>query len=363
MIAKSYVYRDSSSDGNKKNNDKIQTGFLYNEKKNEKTLEFKRRKVNKINKKLTTDDVKSNIFKKIDTFEEASFKKDKVSKRYLNNNEKEKYYKDRDKNKIKKNNIKDKHVNQKYNIYNSSTSPDNSDIDNLYNHKENKNNHKYNKSDYSEDSINISINIKNDESNKYNLSNKQHHNRYSNKTFEKDEKQKKDYYKKNNDKILDEIWYTKEDEFVDSFYNMDIEATYEKEKKMINNLKTRINSNTGKKVNQKNLDNNLWELNKLKQGGVTSTYNKLQLEKLMKPITVNPPFIDKFKSHNKRFANIEQRNKFEDQKVKKRKTDNINNAIYYSNKPIRSTTYSTVVKDDTCDFEEQQKKARILKIF
>lgn len=376
MIAKSYVYSDSSSDGNKKNNDKIQTGFLYNEKKNEKTLEFKRRKVNKINKKLTTDDVKSNIFKKIDTFEEASFKKDKVSKRYLNNNEKEKYYKDRDKNKIKKNNIKDKHVNQKYNIYNSSTSPDNSDIDNLYNHKENKNNHKYNKSDYSEDSINISINIKNDESNKYNLSNKQHHNRYSNKTFEKDEKQKKDYYKKNNDKILDEIWYTKEDEFVDSFYNMDIEATYEKEKKMINNLKTRINSNTGKKVNQKNLDNNLWELNKLKQGGVTSTYNKLQLEKIneanvtneIKKIvltrTVNPPFIDKFKSYNKRFVNIEQRNNFDDQKSEKKKSDNINNDKYYSNKPIQSTSYSTVVKDETCDFVKAAKKgSEFLKYF
>ncbi|CDO66422.1 pre-mRNA-splicing factor ATP-dependent RNA helicase PRP16, putative [Plasmodium reichenowi] len=377
MIAKSYVYSDSSSDGNKKNNDKIQTGFLCNEKKNEKTLEFKRRKVNKINKKLSTDDVKSNIFKTIHTFDEASFKKDKVSKRYLNNIEKEKYYKDRDKNKIKKNNIKDKHVNQKYNIYNSSTSPDNSDIDDLYNHKENKNNHKYNKSDYSEDSINISINIKNDESNKYNLSNKQHHNhRYSNKTFEKDEKEKKDYYKKNNDKILDEIWYTKEDEFVDSFYNMDIEATYEKEKKMINNLKTRINSNTGKKVNQKNLDNNLWELNKLKQGGVTSTYNKLQLEKIneanvtneIKKIvltrTVNPPFIDKFKSYNKKFVNIEQRDNFDYQKSEQKKSDNINNDKFYTNKPIQSTSYSTVVKDETCDFVKAAKKgSEFLKYF
>ncbi|SOV18462.1 pre-mRNA-splicing factor ATP-dependent RNA helicase PRP16 [Plasmodium sp. gorilla clade G2] len=375
MIAKSYFYSGSSSDDNKKNkNENIQKGFISNEKKNEKTLEFKRRKVNKINKKLTTDDVKSNIFKKIDMSEEASFKKDKVSKRYHNNNEKEKYYKD--KIKIKTNSIKDNHVNKKYNIYNSSTSTDNSDIDYLYDHKENKKNEKHNKSDNSENSINISINIKNDESNKYNLSNKQYYNRNSNKNFEKDEKKKKEYYKKNNDKILDEIWYTKEDEFVDSFYNMDIEATYEKEKKMINNIKSRINSNTGKKVNQKNLDNNLWELNKLKQGGVTSTYNKLQLEKIneanvtneIKKIvltrTVNPPFIDKFKSYNKRIGNIEQRDNFDYQKSEKKKSDNINNDKYYSNKHIHSTSYSTVVKDETCDFVKAAKKgSEFLKYF
>lgn len=51
-------------------------------------------------------------------------------------------------------------------------------------------------------------------------------------------------------------------------------------------------------------------------------------------------------------------------KSEKKKSDNINNDKYYSNKPIQSTSYSTVVKDETCDFVKAAKKgSEFLKYF
>ncbi|SBT79513.1 pre-mRNA-splicing factor ATP-dependent RNA helicase PRP16, putative [Plasmodium malariae] len=179
-----------------------------------------------------------------------------------------------------------------------------------------------------------------------------------------------------------EIWYTKEDEFIDSFYNIDKDITYEKEKKMINNFKTRLNSE-GKKVNQKNLDNNLWELNKLKQGGVNSTYNKLQLDRINEANNTNevkkfvltrhvtPSFIDKLKSSNEEWAAEVGAGTATAAVIKEVETggnasknvvNECNNGSY--DRKSNSTSYSIVVKDETCDFVKAAKKgSEFLKYF
>ncbi|ANQ09335.1 Adenosinetriphosphatase [Plasmodium coatneyi] len=175
-----------------------------------------------------------------------------------------------------------------------------------------------------------------------------------------DKKKQEEYYKRNYDRIMDEIWYSKEDDCVDSFYNMDIDSTCQKEKKMLANFSTRMNS-AGKKVNQKNLDNNLWELNKLKQGGVHSTYNKLQLEKINEANSTNevrkvvltrhitPSFIEILKKDTDRGEGetneYHEHNSVIDQW----------NAVSHDMKKS-STSYSTVVKDETCDFVKAAKK-------
>ncbi|CAA9988899.1 pre-mRNA-splicing factor ATP-dependent RNA helicase PRP16, putative [Plasmodium knowlesi strain H] len=176
-----------------------------------------------------------------------------------------------------------------------------------------------------------------------------------------DKKKQEEYYKRNYDRIMDEIWYSKEDDCcVDSFYNMDIDSTYHKEKKMIANFSTRMNS-AGKKVNQKNLDNNLWELNKLKQGGVHSTYNKLQLEKINEANSTNevrkvvltrhvtPSFIEILKNDTQS-GEGGRKEKHEHNSV----IDQWN-AVSHDMKKT-STSYSTVVKDETCDFVKAAKK-------
>ncbi|CAI7721214.1 pre-mRNA-splicing factor ATP-dependent RNA helicase PRP16, putative [Plasmodium vivax] len=175
-----------------------------------------------------------------------------------------------------------------------------------------------------------------------------------------DKKKQEEYYKRNYDRIMDEIWYAKEDDCVDSFYNMDIDSTYHKEKKMLANFSTRMNS-AGKKVNQKNLDNNLWELNKLKQGGVHSTYNKLQLDKINEANNTNevrkvvltrhitPSFIEILKNDTERG---------EGERKESHKHNSVIdqwNAVSHDMKKS-STSYSTVVKDETCDFVKAAKK-------
>ncbi|CRG94001.1 pre-mRNA-splicing factor ATP-dependent RNA helicase PRP16, putative [Plasmodium gallinaceum] len=341
MIAKTYIYSTSSSDEEKK----VET--TINE--NSNNLKFKRRKINRNNNNNNIDNKKSNIFKDIGVFEKHKLKNDLKNDNNTNNIKGGKIFKENNghENYIKGvNNSESKDfsyelINEK--LKNNSSSDefelkkikfrDGSYSDELENEKSRSNSNS-----------NRNVHLKLSENNIYRKNSEKKNN--------VNKKKEERYYSNNNDRIMDEIWYTKEEEYIDSFYNMDIEATYEKEKKMINNFKTRVN-NLGKKVNQKNLDNNLWELNKLKQGGVNSTYNKLQLDKINEANNTNevkkivltrimtPSFIDKLKNFN-------------EDDISKNILDNWNSISH--EKKNNSTSYSNVVKDETCDFVKAAKK-------
>ncbi|CRH00715.1 pre-mRNA-splicing factor ATP-dependent RNA helicase PRP16, putative [Plasmodium relictum] len=340
MIAKTYFYSTSSSDEEKKFETEI------NEKRNN-DLKFKRRKINR-NNKNNINDKKSNIFRDIGVLGKHKLKNDLKNDNNINN-VKEKDFKNRHGNYMRSvdnsesRDFSEELINEKLKSNSSSDefelkknkSLDNSSSDELENKRSKSNS-------YSNKLVHLKLNENNNCGK--NLNKKNNINK----------KKEENYYSSNNDRIIDEIWYTKEEEFIDSFYNMDKETTYEKEKKMINNFKTRMNS-LGKKVNQKNLDNNLWELNKLKQGGVNSTYNKLQLNKINEANNTNevkkivltriitPSFIDKLKNFN-----------YEGDISKKNIHDKWN--ALSSEKKNSSTSYSNVVKDETCDFVKAAKK-------
>ncbi|KEG02478.1 pre-mRNA-splicing factor ATP-dependent RNA helicase PRP16, putative [Plasmodium vinckei vinckei] len=360
MIANNNFYGESSSEEEKIVETKIR------EPENDK-LTFKKRNIKKINKKGNNDSSGKNIFKDIEF--ESKQKNLFIKKRNFQNISNER--KETPKKLSNKNN--DKNGSNKYDnrrIENSDKS-DFSNYSSDYNKNDSQSDSDYNlkhkngkgSSDSSDTSRNGNRRKNYEDNNRLNMKKG-----YTKKNKDIRKKEEREYYRNNNDRILDEIWYTKEDDFVDSFYNVDVENTYHKEKKMQNNFKNILNSQR-EKVNQKNVDNNLWELNKLKQGGVNSTYNKLQLERIneanntneVKKIVlirqVTPFFIDKMKNSNAK-SNTDMRKN--DSNIKA--IDNLNSHPF--DKKNNSTSYFNVVKDETCDFVKSAKKgSEFLKYF
>lgn len=388
MIAKSYIYNSSSSD---EGNDLD----LKKKVRSDENLTFKKRKVNanKVVKKHTETNTAISVDKKIS--------KDSIIEG--KNNLFRKHDKKHDKKhilKVQTNEIRKEDYNTQRNSFciankwSSGESDDNLDHEKSYRRDKNRTQ----KSETVEEDRETQFNWKNQGRNEI-TEKKKEQNVNDVSIYAKDHKHSKKYdtkYKQEKrnlgpknakntvDKILDELWYTKEDDgFVDSFYNMD-KNVEEREKKMLQHFKTRKN-NAGEKINQKNLDNNLWELNKLKQGGVHSTYNKLQLDKIneinstneIKKIVLtrdlNPPFIHKYKyMNNKRNynnTNVEYENENEDENGNRNQNQNQNqyeekkklpdfNSFedMLRNKKKTESALFNVVKDETCDFVKAAKK-------
>ncbi|EUD68731.1 adenosinetriphosphatase [Plasmodium inui San Antonio 1] len=334
MIAKTYLYNSSSSDGADGAVEKVSS------KPCDENLTFKRRKINREKKKGSSRTIQGNVFKnahsvdkefvfvkrgsnhipKTDKGKPVSMKKSNFVGRYKNENRA---------NSVDTNSQSDESARDEESESSRSSSGGRSE--------------RTGGSRSKEDQQRRNTNTKSSEP----------------RTMD-DKKKQEEYYKRNYDRIKDEIWYSKEDDCVDSFYNMDIDSTYHKEKKMLANFSTRMNS-TGKKVNQKNLDNNLWELNKLKQGGVHSKYNKLQLDKINEANNTNevrkvvltrhitPSFIEILKNDTERGEGETKENHEQNSVIDQW------NAVSHDMKKS-STSYSTVVKDETCDFVKAAKK-------
>ncbi|GAW81615.1 pre-mRNA-splicing factor ATP-dependent RNA helicase PRP16 [Plasmodium gonderi] len=351
MIAKKYLYSTSSSDEAKETVEKV------NNKPLNENPTFKKRKINKEKQKGTSSNIQNNFFKNVHTAD-----KEIVFVKRGNNNHPKTIYKDR-KVSTEINNFERKYKHERNVDRDVSNSKSDELLGDDYS-ESNSNSYKCRESNLKrkahKSSSSRSGTERNNSSNELDQKNRKISKKSNYQRILDNKKKEEEYYKRNYDRIMDEIWYSKEDDFVDSFYNMDIDSTYHREKKMISNFKTRTNS-TGKKVNQKNLDNNLWELNKLKQGGVHSTYNKLQLEKINEANNTNevrkvvltrhvtPFFIEKLKLTNENGGEqIQQDNK------QSSVIDEWNLVSLDMKK--NSTSYSTVVKDETCDFVKAAKK-------
>lgn len=386
MIAKSYIYSSSSSDEGAKNDINKKRG-------NNETLTFKKRKINKIAKKpseantLFTLGIKKNrklSERPIDNYSNDGDENDAyaISKNKNENQlKKEKnLYGKKNELDVKKNSFSYPYKSEKCNL--SDENVDKAEVPKLEKGRTKKERTEKKMSRCFHD--NVIEEIKKDEENDVRTmcqSNfKKKYSKHENKNKNADQK----YAKQNIDKILDELWYTKEDDgLVDSFYNMDAHVE-KREEKMLQHFKTRKND-AGEKINQKNLDNNLWELNKLKQGGVHSTYNKLQLDKIneinstneIKKIVLtrnlNPPFLQNFKEGSCQYTSSNKQKEYEQKKEAEDKCIDINSdkqkmfnfttfEQMLKEKKNKENSIFSVVKDETCDFVKAAKKgSEILK--
>lgn len=375
MIAKSYIYNSSSSDeGNDLN--------LKKKVRGDENLTFKKRKVNvdKVAKKHTKADTAIAVDKKISR-DFISEGKNSLFRKH------DKKHIQVQAHEVRKEDCNAKRNHFKFsNKWSSGESDDN--LDNEKSHRRDEN--RTQKSETTEEDRGTRFNLRNQKGDKVaekireqnvndgsiNTKNHKRIKKYDTKHKQGERNLGPKDAKNTVDKILDELWYTKEeDEFVDSFYNMD-KNVEEREKKMLQHFKTRKN-NVGEKINQKNLDNNLWELNKLKQGGVHSTYNKLQLSKIneinstneIKKIVLtrdlNPPFMHKYKYTNSKcnYNNTDAEYKSEDEdgsrneyKEKTKLPDFNSFEDMLRNRKKTESALFNVVKDETCDFVKAAKK-------